>query len=60
VIGGLGSAVAEVCAEKSPCIVKKIGVNDEFGQSGPAADLLKLYGLSAENIIKTVKEVLGK
>ncbi len=60
VIGGLGSAVADVCAEKCPCLVKKIGVNDEFGQSGPAVDLLKLYGLSSENIVKTVKEVLGK
>ena len=60
VIGGLGSAVADVCAEKCPCLIKKIGVNDEFGQSGPAVDLLKLYGLSSENIIKTVKEVLGK
>ena len=44
VIGGLGSAVADVCAAKCPCQVVKIGVNDEFGQSGPAADLLKLYG----------------
>ena len=60
VIGGLGSAVADVCAEKCPCLVKKIGVNDEFGQSGPAVDLLKLYGLSSENIVKTVKEVVGK
>ena len=59
-IGGLGSAVADVCAEKCPCLVKKIGVNDEFGQSGPAVDLLKLYGLSSENIVKTVKEVVGK
>ena len=60
IIGGLGSAVADVCAEKCPCLVKKIGVNDEFGQSGPAVDLLKLYGLSSENIVKTVKEVVGK
>ena len=60
IIGGLGSAVADVCSAKCPCQITKIGVNDEFGQSGPAADLLKLYGLSAENIVKTVKEVLGR
>lgn len=60
IIGGLGSAVAEVVSETCPCKIKRIGVNDEFGHSGPAVDLLKEFGLSAENIVKTVKEVLGK
>ena len=56
VIGGLGEAVSALLAEKLPTPVRRIGVNDEFGHSGPAADLLKDFGLSAENIVKTVKE----
>lgn len=60
IIGGLGSAVSEVVSETCPCRVKRIGVNDEFGHSGPAVDLLKEFGLSSDNIVKTVKEVLGK
>ena len=60
VIGGLGEAVASLLAEKQPTIVRRIGVNDEFGHSGPAAALLKAFGLSAENIVKTAKEVCGK
>ena len=56
IIGGLGEAVSAVLAEKLPTPVRRIGVNDEFGHSGPAADLLKDFGLSAENIVKTVKE----
>ena len=60
VIGGLGEAVCAVLSEKLPTPVKRIGVNDEFGHSGPAAALLKQFGLSAENIVKTAKEVCGK
>ena len=60
IIGGLGEAVCALLSEKLPTPVKRIGVNDVFGRSGPAADLLKMYGLSAENIIKTAKEFLGK
>lgn len=60
IIGGLGSAVAEVVCEECPCKVVRIGVNDEFGCSGPAAELLKKFGLCSENIIKTVKQLLGK
>ena len=55
IIGGLGEAVSAVLAEKLPTPVRRIGVNDEFGHSGPAADLLKDFGLSAENIVATVK-----
>ncbi|MBR6070168.1 MAG: transketolase family protein [Ruminococcus sp.] len=58
VIGGLGSAVAEAVTECCPVPVVKIGVNDEFGHSGPAVDLLKEFGLSAENIAKTAKEAV--
>ena len=57
VIGGLGEAVAAVLAEKCPTVTRRIGVNDEFGHSGPAAALLKQFGLSAENIVATAKEL---
>ena len=56
VIGGLGEAVCSLLSEKLPTPVKRIGVNDEFGHSGPAAALLKAFGLSAENIVATAKE----
>ena len=56
VIGGLGEAVSSLLCEKLPTPVKRIGVNDEFGHSGPAAALLKQFGLSSENIVKVVKE----
>lgn len=58
VIGGLGSAVAETVTECCPVPVVKIGVNDVYGHSGPAVDLLKEFGLSAENIVKTIKEAV--
>ena len=57
IIGGLGEAVASCLAENCPTLVKRIGVNDEFGHSGPAVDLLKQFGLSSENIIATAKEL---
>ncbi|MGN0679202.1 MAG: transketolase family protein [Oscillospiraceae bacterium] len=60
IIGGLGSAVGDVVLEECPVPVIKIGVNDVFGHSGAAKALLKEYGLSAENITKVVKGVLGK
>lgn len=55
VIGGLGSAVCDVLSAKAPTKVKKIGVQDCFGESGPAAQLIQKYGLDAENIYKEVK-----
>lgn len=58
VIGGLGSAVCDVLAENCPTRVVKIGVNDVFGYSGPATSLLKEFGLSSDNIVKTVKEAV--
>ena len=60
VIGGLGSAVAEVVTETVPVPVIKIGVQDKFGHSGPAVPLLQEFGLCADNIVKVTKEVLGK
>ncbi len=60
IIGGLGSAVADAVTEGCPVPVVKIGVNDEYGHSGPAVDLLKEFGLSAENIADTVKKALNK
>ena len=56
VIGGLGSAVAEVLAEQCPTKLTRIGVQDRFGESGPAKDLLHKYELDAEGIYKQVKE----
>ncbi len=58
VIGGLGSAVADVVTEACPVPVIKVGVNDVFGHSGPAVDLLKEFGLSAENIANKCKEAI--
>lgn len=56
IIGGLGEAVCSVLSEKCPTPVKRIGVNDEFGHSGPALDLLKQFGLSTENIAETAEK----
>jgi transketolase len=51
IIGGLGEAVSALLSEKLPTPVRRIGVNDTFGHSGPASDLLKDFGLTAENIV---------
>ncbi len=55
VIGGLGSAVCDVLSEKAPTPVCKIGVNDVFGESGPAVELVSKYGLDADSIYEKVK-----
>ena len=55
IIGGRGEAVAALLSEKLPTPMRRIGVNDVFGCSGPANDLLKLYGLCAENIVEVTK-----
>ena len=60
VIGGLGEAVCALLSEKCPTPVRRIGVNDEFGHSGPAAALLKAFGLSAEHIVEVAKDFCGK
>ena len=58
IIGGLGSAVAEAVCEGCPVPVRRIGVNDTFGHSGPAVDLLKQFGLSAEHIAEVAREAV--
>lgn len=58
VIGGLGSAVAEVLCEKQPAKLKRIGIHDVFGESGPAAELLTKYGLDGVGVAKSVREFL--
>ena len=57
IIGGLGEAVCSVLSEKCPTPVKRIGVNDEYGHSGPAKDLLKQFGLCADHIVEVAKEM---
>ncbi|MEY8319941.1 transketolase family protein [Lachnospiraceae bacterium 46-61] len=58
IIGGLGSAVCDVVAEKAPAKVLKIGIHDVFGESGVAIELIKKYGLDSESIYHKVKEFL--
>ena len=60
VIGGLGEAVCALLSEKCPTPVRRIGVNDEFGHSGPAGALLKQFGLCADPIVEVAKEFVGK
>ncbi len=60
IIGGLGSAVAEVLCEECPVPLVRVGVNDTFGKSGPAVDLLHLYGLDAKTIIEKAKLSISK
>ena len=60
VIGGLGEAVCSFLSENCPPPVKRIGVNDQFGFSGPAAEVLKAFGLCADHIVEVTKEFLGK
>lgn len=60
VMGGMGSAVVEVLAQKCPVPVKMIGVMDRFGESGDPETLMKAFGLSSENIAAKVKELLKR
>ena len=60
IIGGLGSAVAEVLCEKCPAPLVRVGINDKFGKSGKPAQLLKEYGLTPENIVAKAKEAISK
>lgn len=58
IIGGLGDTVASVVCDSVPTIVKKIGINDVFGQSGTPDELLEKYGLTTSNIVNTVKSII--
>lgn len=59
VVGGLGGAVCEALAERCPVPVRRVGVRDAFGESGPAEELLHRYGLDAAGVERAVEEVLG-
>ena len=59
IIGGLGSAVCEVLAEKMPVPVRRVGVNDKFGKSGQVPDLLNAYGLTAAHIAEVARELVA-
>ena len=58
IMGGLGSAVCEAVCRNAPCPVRIIGT-EKFGQSGKPAELLELYGLTAQNIVKNVKDAIA-
>lgn len=60
IIGGLGTAVCECLSEKNPCKVVRVGVEDKFGQSGKALELLEKYGLTSERLIEVVKNNIDK
>ena len=60
IIGGLGSAVCEVLAERYPTTVHRIGVEDKFGQTGKSEELLDCYGLSAEKLKDTIRHYIDK
>ena len=60
IIGGLGSAVAEVLSENHPCIMKRIGVQDKFGESGKPDELYKKYGLDADSIVEEVIKLVKR
>ena len=60
ILGGLGEAGAAVAAEHIPVPIHRIGVRDEFGHSGPAAALLKQFGLTADHIVEQTKALVGK
>ena len=60
IIGGLGGAVAEVLSENCPILMKRIGINDTFGESGSLKDLFFKYGLTSENIVRETKELIKK
>ena len=58
IIGGLGSAVAEILSEANPVPLRRVGIKDTFGESGKPEELLEKYGLTAEEIKKAVKDVV--
>ena len=59
VIGGLGSAVCDVLSEKAPTKVMKIGINDVYGESGPALELIEKYGLGVNGIYEKIKSFVS-
>jgi len=59
IIGGLGSAVAEVLSENSPAPLRRIGIRDRFGKSGDSKDLLARYNMKSSDIVKAAKEAIS-
>jgi transketolase len=60
IIGGLGGAVAEFVVRTRPVPVERVGIADTFTESGPYADLLQKYGMSAESIVEAVHRVMAR
>ena len=60
IIGGLGSAVAEVLSENYPCVIKRIGLEDKYGESGKPDELYDKYGLSARHVAEKVREIVKR
>lgn len=60
IIGGLGGAVAELLGERCPVPIKRLGINDRFGTSGKAEELLKYFGLDADGLVDAAREVLSR
>jgi transketolase len=60
IVGGLGGAVAELLVEEHPVPVKRVGVNDRFGTSGKAEELLKYFGLTSEDLVEAAREIVQK
>jgi transketolase len=60
IIGGLGSAVAEVLSENYPCLLRRIGMQDKYGESGKPAELYEKYGLNSGHIVKAVKKIIKR
>jgi transketolase len=60
IVGGLGGAVAELLSEKCPTTVHRVGVKDRFGTSGKAEELLKYFGLTAEDLVVAAREALQR
>jgi len=59
ILGGLGGAVAEVLSENAPCILRRVGIKDIFGQSGKPTELIPLYGLAPEDVAKAAREAIA-
>ena len=60
IVGGLGGAVAELLGEDCPTPIKRVGVHDRFGTSGKAEELLKYFGLTAEDLVEAAREILQR
>ena len=60
IIGGLGGAVAETLSERYPTVIKRVGLRDTYGESGPDDALLEKYGLTPNHIAQAARELLRR